>query len=311
MKDHNKFLAALAQDYYLLDMSIGDIANKYQISRYLVNKYLSDAKAEKIVTIKISQQLERQIDLENKFHELFDIENIYIIKDSDLVNRENETLLNFSANRVLQYIKNSHIVGTVWGGTIYDIIERLPKEKIENLLFTQFVGENRKYNSQAGSMRMVQKIADKFSATYTTLSGPLYILNNEVRLGMLSDIASLEAMSAASHMDFIFCGLGTIDSVKSIPIWNEYFRQIFPKINSGDIAGMAYGRPYDINGNFLNPSHDFTFGIDLQTILNVPHRLCVVKSKFKSHATLGALRGKFFTELIITESVARKVLSEI
>ena len=49
----------------------------------------------------------------------------------------------------------------------------------------------------------------------------------------------------------------------------------------------------------------------MKTIFQTPKRVGVVKSKFKPQATLGTLRGKFFTELIISESIAERILAEL
>lgn len=311
MDNHIKLLTKLAQDYYISNLSIGELVEKYNISRYLINKYLDDAKKEKIVTININTPVERQTELERTFHDFFDIESIYVIKDNDLSEGQSANLIQFAASELFHHIKDSHITATTWGGTMYDVIEKLPKEVLQDHIFTQFIGENRKYKSEAGSMRMVQKIADNFSANYLTLSGPLYITNPNTRQGMLNDIASQETMTAAQNIDLIFCGLGTLASINSIPTWRDNIDLIFSNINTDDIAGMIFGRPYDRQGHFLNMENDCTFGIDLDTILKIPKRIGIVKSKFKSQSTIGALRGKFFTELIISESVARRILSEI
>jgi DNA-binding transcriptional regulator LsrR (DeoR family) len=309
--EHNAVLASIAQDYYLTDLGIGELADKYHLSRYLVKKYLDDAKESKIVKITIASPVERRTELERQFHKTFDIKNIYVIKDpeSDDSGGEFGNFLDFAANEVFQHIRASHIVGTVWGDTIYELTEHFPNEPLEDVVFTQFLGENRRYNSQAGSTRMVEHVAEKFSANYITLSGPLYIVDPSVRAGMEREIASQPAFEAAHHMDLIFTGLGTLASIESIHTWKDNIQTLFPSINPGDIAGMLYGHPYDIDGNFFTFPDDCVFGLGLEQILAVPERIGIVRSKFKSSAVIGALRGKLLTELIITESAARRVLA--
>ncbi|KSU22186.1 sugar-binding domain-containing protein [Lactococcus lactis] len=308
--NNHELLANLAQDFYFLQLSLSELSEKYHLSRYLVNKYLEDARKEGIVTITISSPIERSFELEKQFKTLFDIPQIYIIKDVEDGN--SESLIKFAAKRIESHILNSQTVGTVWGETIFRIIDYFTPQEHSDLVFTQMMGENRKYHSAAGSMRMVEKAAKQFSAQYVTLSGPLYITNPAVRKGMTEEIASQPAFTTAKRMDLIFSGLGTLASVNSIPIWEQHTNEIFPDINLGAIAGMAYGRPYDINGNILvTPENDCVFGVDMKTIFQTPKRVGVVKSKFKTQATLGALRGKFFTELIISESIAERILAEL
>lgn len=75
---------------------------------------------------------------------------------------------------------------------------------------------------------------------------------------------------------------------------------------------MAFGRPYDINGNFLiHPNNDKTLSIPLNKILNVPIRFAIVQRKSKYQAALGALHGGLFTDMILTESIALRIIEEI
>ena len=71
-----------------------------------------------------------------------------------------------------------------------------------------------------------------------------------------------------------------------------------------------YGRPYDENGNMLNIQNDKIVGLSLDEIMSVPRRVALAQDKSKSLAIRGALRGHLITELIMSESVAFRVLSE-
>ncbi|MDR2977485.1 MAG: sugar-binding transcriptional regulator [Streptococcaceae bacterium] len=304
-------LANLARDYYLSNMTFSELVDKYSLSRYLVNKYLEMARQTGVVTILIDTPLRRNQELERQFHQLFDINEIAIIEDGGLENGR-DNLIRFSAEYIQKYIIQSSIVGTLWGATIYDVTEHFTPMVRDGLIFTQFMGENRKYKSAAGSRRMVENAAQKFSSNFITLSGPLYIVNKDVRKGLIHEIASQPAMKAAKKMDMLFSGLGTLASVNSIPDWRKHIHEIFPHVNLDEIAGMVYGRPIDINGKVLvDPSEDCVFGLSMLQILQTPRRIVIVPSKFKAQSTLGALRGKFFTDLIVTEAVAKRILDEI
>ena len=113
-------------------------------------------------------------------------------------------------------------------------------------------------------------------------------------------------------MEMIVCGLGTLQSIDSIPAWHGYKNELFKGVNLNEVAGMAFGRPYDINGDFLiHPNNDKTLSISLNKILNVSRRFAVVQRKSKYQAALGALRGGLFTDMILTESIALRIIEEI
>ncbi len=205
----------------------------------------------------------------------------------------------------------SSVIGIGWGGTVANVINHFQTEILDDLVFTQYMGDNLKYNSTLGATPLVQKAAAKFGASFRTIPAPLYIINDATRSALQQEPALIPAFTTMAKMDLLFAGIGTLASVDSIPLWRNHRHDILGDIEPDDVAGMLYGRPYDINGNILNADHDKLFGSSLDAILTVPHRMAVVKSKFKGRALLGALRGGLITDFVTNESVANRVLLEM
>lgn len=304
-------LALIAQDYYLSQLTITEISDKYQLSRYLIKKYLDEALSSGLVTVQINSPVSRNLELELRFKKLFHIAHIYIVTNTSTPNDEEEKIVEYAAEQLQTLIHDSHVVGLAWGGTVYDVIANFQPEIREDLIFTQFMGENMKYHSSAGSRRLVEQAAQKFSTHYQTMVGPLYITQASLREALKQEPALRPTLAYTQRMDLIFMGLGTLASIDSIPTWKQNRSAIFPGVNPQDIAGILYGRPYDIQGHILNTKDDTVFGADLATIMAVPRRFAIVKSKFKTRATLGALRGGFLTDLVIDEAIANRILMEL
>lgn len=309
--EHNILLGNLAQDYYLSKMSINDISKKYSLSRYLILKYLDEALTTGIVDINIHSGYERNVELERKLLNKFNINHLYVIKDPVNPTKRDELISSFSAVQTQAIIKNCNVVGLSWGETVYEVLDHFNKSSQDDLVFTQFMGENMKYKSSSGSMRMVQQAASKYDVPYYTMPGPLYIIDDDVRNGFMKEPTSSRAFDIAEKADLLICGLGTLASIDSIDVWHDNKTKIFPKVDLDKIVGMVYGRPYDINGNFLNLDDDKTLSIPLSSILNVSRRFAIVQSKAKYKAALGALRGDFFTDMVMTEAIALRLDTEI
>lgn len=306
--EHNQLLADLAQDYYLSKMAISDISKKYHLSRYLIMKYLDEALATGIVSINIHTNYDRNAKLEQTLKKHFKIKNLAVIKDPSNPLDRDEIIATFAANQVQSLINNRHTIGLTWGETIYTMLDHFNKQTSSNLTFTQFMGENMKYHSSAASMRMVQKAAARYDAPYCTIPGPLYVINDQARQALYSEPAFAEAFATANKMDLIVCGLGTLQSINSIPAWHDHLTEVFPEIDPKKVAGMAFGRPFDLDGHFLvNEGNDKALSIPLSTIEKVPRRVAIVQRKSKYQAALGALAGQLFTDMILTESVALRI----
>lgn len=304
-------LADIARDYYLGQLTITQLSEKYQLSRYLITKALNEARAAGIVRITINSPIDRNTELETRFAELFPHTNTMIIKDAATTNADIENIIDFAAAEIQRHIKGSEIVGVSWGGTLMNIINRFQTDVRDDLIFTQFMGYNLKYSSAIGATPLVQRAAAKYGSSYLTIPAPLYILNDTVREQLKNEPAMANVFEQCGKMDMLFTGIGTIDSVNSIRVWHQSLNEIFENVDRQEIVGMLYGRPYNIDGQILTPKSDKLFGASVAALLEVPCRIGVVKSKFKARAMLGALRGSLLTDIITNEAVANRVLLEL
>ncbi|GAP03664.1 sugar-binding transcriptional regulator [Fructobacillus tropaeoli] len=304
-------LAQISEDYYLNKLSFGEISTKYDVSRYLINKYLTEALKTGVVKIEIAASANRNSQLEQVFKEKFPNTNCYIIQDDTTTSATEDLISNYAANLVVKHLENGpHIVGMTWGDTMYSLIDAITSNPLNQIKFTQFVGENMKYNSTAGSVRIVERAAKKVAGEFLTLPAPLYLADDAVRNGLYEAVSIKQTIDLAKQMDTVLTGMGTIASLESIAIWNQNINRLFPNVKLGEVAGMIYGRPYDINGNILNVGSDKVVGLDMNSILATPKRIGVVRSKAKSKAALGALRGGFVTDLVMSESLAYRIINE-
>jgi len=303
-------LINIAQDFYINQLTIADISTKYQVSRYKISKYLDEALTKNIVSITIRSPFARNQELEKQLGVSYPGHHFYVLANTEKNSNDADRFYAFAAQNVQSLIEPLKIIGLSWGDTVYNVIERFKPTTKEQLIFTQFMGENGKYNSLAGSMRMVQKAANKYNSQYSTLNAPLYILNDQVRQLLALEPAIQPTLTTAHQMDLILTTLGTMESLESIPSWHDSLAALFPNIKAKQVVGLLYGRPFDQDGHFLiDSSADKTFGISIDDILKVPIRVAVVNNKFKSYAVAAALRGNFLTDVILDEPTATKILA--
>lgn len=311
-EENTSLLVDLAQDYYLNHLNLGDISKKYNISRYKISKYLSEAVDKKIVTINISSPFSRSSDLENQLQNKFPNSNFYVLKNTEDIAHENDRFYSFAAKYLQNLIEGKKIIGLTWGDTIYHVIDSFQTLSKDNMVFTQFIGENGKHNSLAGTMRMVQKVATRYNGKYLTIDAPLYIINKDVRRLLALEPAIQPSLATAQQLDLIFTSVGTLDSINSIDSWHDSKNILFPNVNSNTVAALVYGRPIDKNGKLLvNEEDDKVFGISFKKVLEVPARVAIVNDKFKSASLNAALIGNYFTDVILNEPTANKMLAEL
>lgn len=178
---HQELLANIAQDYYLSKQTVTDLSKKYQLSRYLITKYLDEALATGLVKINIATPISRNFDLEVRFKKAFHLRNAFILKSSDTPNDDNENIIEYASAEIQDLIRQSRIIGLTWGDTVLSVISHFQAEVRDDITFSQFVGNNLKYTSLSGATPLVEKAASKFGAPYQTMPAPLYILSDSAR----------------------------------------------------------------------------------------------------------------------------------
>ncbi|NTK38132.1 DNA-binding transcriptional regulator, partial [Enterococcus faecium] len=277
-------------------------------TRYKALKYIEDAREKQLVSISINSPYARNYELEEIFKNYFKT-NIYILKSSEDLSQHDLLFSKFAADYIQELIKKANVVALSWGDTVYKVIDQFKMGAREELIFTQFIGEIGKYNSLAGSTRLVQKAAERYESSYLTLSIPLYVINETARELMALEPSLANTLATASRADMLISGIGTLSSIDSVEPWNKHRKILFPSMT--DTVGFLYGRPFTINGEFIKPSEDKTFGLSLKEIFDIPKRIGICKSKFKAESCLGALNGDFFTDLFLDEKTAWKILSLI
>lgn len=311
-KKHQDLLLSIAQDFYLNKLSVSDLSAKYNVSRYYISKYLDEVVENNLVTIHINTPFARNAKMERKMMTEFSLKNVYIMKEKpDSITNE-DILVSFTAKVMQDLIASAHVVGISWGTFLYRVLDAFSQSDQRNLVFTQFVGEASKRRMYTESSSLLQKAASKYnSAVYLTIPAPLYVANDSLRKDLAEEPAIKATLRVAKKMDVVFAHVSTLSAIEAIPSWGENFRAYFPTLKPREVAGVVYGRPFDRQGNYLTQGSDKVFGLSLDDMKKVPHRVGVIESDTKAAAAIGVLRAKAFTDVIMSESSANKIFSMI
>ena len=303
-------LANIAHDYYLSKLNIGDISQKYDLSRYLITKALEDAEKSGIVRISIYHGVKRNEELERIFQDKFGLKEAIILKNFETATQDNEAIIDQAAKQIQSYIKSAHNVGMTWGALMHDIVNSFEADDREDLNFVQILGQA--IHSNKRKNQLVQIAADKFNANSKFLPAPLYVHNHEYIEAMQKEPFFSYLEDDYHNLDLLIASVGTIESIRVNSFVEKYYWDVlFEDVDINKQVGMIFGRPYDINGNFVERFEDYTCGISMKDIMHTPTRFVVVKNRFKTRALLGALRTGVITHLVTNEDIANKVIKEI
>lgn len=302
-------LASIAHDYYLSKLNIADISQKYNLSRYLITKALDDAEEKQIVQISIKRGVKRNEDLERKLQNRFSLKEVIVLNNLDTTNQDNEAIVSYAAKEIQSYLKSAKSAGMTWGTLMRDIINNFQEEQRPDLTFVQLLGQT--INSDKRKNSLEQLAAQKYNSQSLLLPAPIYVINPTFLKEIKQEPFYQSLEEYYEKLDVIFSGVGTYEAFSTNKYVQKYYqKQLFKDISTEDIVGMIFGRPYNINGEFLGDFDQHTCGISLEDIMKTPVRFLVVKNRFKSKALLGALRTGVVTNLVTNEGIAERILEE-
>lgn len=218
-------------------------------------------------------------------------------------------MVTFAAEQLQNYLKSAKVVGLTWGTLIRDIINNFNEENHEDLTFVQLLGQA--VNSSKRKNPLIQDAAEKFNAKCLTLPAPLYAIHPTLIKEIQKEPFYQHIKNYYKKIDLLFASVGTLQSVESSQFFMKYYEnKLFANNDKNKIAGMIFGRPFDINGNFMNQIEPHICGISLDDIMKTPIRFVIVKNRFKEDALLGALRSGVITHLITNSGIAERVLQK-
>lgn len=304
-------IAAIAHDFYLNNLNIEELSQKYELSRYLIDKALKDARSKQIVQITINEDnTRRHSELEYYFKQIFNLDEVYILRKGLTKTEDEENLTRFAATILQQLLKHATNVGLTWGTTSLDIINNFQHENRPDLTFVQLLG----ISTESGHRKnpLVQQAAYKFNANFLELPAPLYCVNPKTITYLKQEPMFTSLKNYYPNLDLVVTGLGTMQSIEENRNMSaQYSTTLFEQIDSSIVAGFIFGRPYTIYGNFFDSLEPYICGISLADIKKTPIKFVIEKNRFKADALLGALNTGLITHLVITEGIASRVLQKI
>ena len=155
-----RLLVQIAKLYYEEGYGQEKIASTLNLSRPYVSKLLNAAREEGIVRIQVIDPLNIESNLEREFRERFHLLKAIIIpreEDGERLKHVGEA----AARYLNEIIEDGSVIGTSWGGTIYECSKALiPRKDLNDLVSVQLCGGV----SDMSQTVYASPIADNFSA---------------------------------------------------------------------------------------------------------------------------------------------------
>ena len=274
-----KLLSKIARLYYLEDLNQQAIAENLNISRTKVSRYLTKARKEKIVEIRINSHREMFEELERGIEKKFGIKECLLVCSSEDIRETYGQMAASLAGLLERFLKDDDYLGVGWGTTLKSVAGCLEPDKRIDIKVIPLLGGLGKTDIQVHTNSVARALADSFGGKSYVLNSPAVLDSREVKemlekessiheilemfekvhtavLGM-SDIGTDSTMIQSGNFtvdDFNYlAGLGAVGDVnlifineKGLPVANRLDNRIvkisFEKLKKiNNVIGIAFG----------------------------------------------------------------------
>jgi len=285
-----------------------EVAERLNISRTKVSRYLDRAKKEKIVEIKINLPEEDYSNLENEIEKKFDIRECIVVPTYE--NKE-ETLKAMAAplNDLFERILASgSYMGIGWGSSLKGISDYINVSGKSDIKVVPIIGGLGKIGTGIHTNSVAKSIADRLGGISYVMHSPAILDTKEIKEIVENDSNTREIIKLAEKIDTAMVGLSDIGPDSTLIKTGSFSMEEFKYLESLGVVGDVNLIFIDENGRpVLNKIDERIVRISPERLKKVKNVIGVAFGRRKSKVILGALRGGFINILFTDEKTAENI----
>lgn len=312
----DSLLYQAAELYFVQDMTMGAVADRFGVSRSTVSRMLTEAKNRGIVRISLRPPEHPPDRLSRRFHEMFGVTaHIAGTHRASHNGPRLEAVSRYAANLLTEWVEDGSILGVAWGTTTSTIAAHLGQTSAQDVTVVQLNGAAGPRTTGAGtSTPLLSRMARAFNAELYPFPTPAFFDLEETRTLLWKESSVRRILAVRSAVDLAVFSVGAFHGPVLSQVYTEghLSQAALRSLNENRVVGdmctvfIREDGSYsdiDVNRRASGPTPS-----DLALI---PRRLCVVSGRHKVRGILGALRSGAVTDLVIDDLTAKDVLDHV
>lgn len=311
--NEDKILTRVAELYYIHNLDLSLIAEKFNFSISKVSRMLKEAKEKKIIEFRIKNLEKDNYGLIKSIEDNFGLKEAIIYSDLKAAKYDEEIVFQevgkIGAKYLERILKDNMNVFVCGGKTIYDAFNNIKiNKKLKVNIYSTLGGLNLRL-AEYESNRLVQLLNEKTGGTCFPVYLPL-ILKNINYKEIIKDEHKLDkVVNDSTKNDVYIAGISTISKESRMYTLGSFDLDFINSLKEKKIIGEVGLNFYDIEGNFIKPDFDGRIvKLNIDEILKIKNRVIMAFGKEKISALKGLLKTKVPTVLVTDEITALELL---
>lgn len=294
--------------YYTHGLRQDEVAQRLDISRASVALYLRRAREMGIVNISTSTDLFRSDMMARQVEDALGLEAVWMVGDDGLAHDPAAEVPALAANIFLEMVGNGERVGVAWGRTVYAIADALPYADRQGVTVVELCGNlGSPYSYRPDQCTM--EIARRLNAKGLNFYAPLVLSTERLASELRNEPVIREQLQRISSCGLALFSVGTLTEESHVIQCGALTLDELAEIKGKGGVGVIAGQVIAADGSLLDCDYNRRMiSADFDAIRAIPRRLMVVQEEEKFEPLLAAAKGRFFTHLVLTSRMARRLL---
>ncbi len=306
--EKKRILTRIAGLYYIENQTQQKIAERLNISRTKVSRYLDKARKEKIVEIKINLQKEDYSNLENSIEKKFNLRECIIVPTYENMEETLKAMAGPLNDLLERILENGSSLGIGWGNSLKGISDYIDVSGKSGIKVIPIIGGLGKTGTGVHTNSVARNIADRLGGVSYMIHSPAVLDTKEIREVVEKDSNISQVIKLTETIDTAMVGLSDIGPDSTLIKTGSFSPEEFKYLESLGVVG-------DVNLIFIDEKgRPVPNKIDERIVRISPERLKKVKKvigvafgRRKLKVILGALRGGFLNILFTDEETASNI----
>ncbi|QZN88160.1 sugar-binding transcriptional regulator [Vagococcus lutrae] len=310
--DDVRLLIEIAQMYYEEEAKQVEVAERFNISRSLVSKYLTKAKDLGLVEIVIhDEQLHPYNQLEKRLKNVLNLSEVIIISSVG------ETLLKKKLGEAAEkyltrILKDNSIVGISAGTTVKEVAKAVTgKINMPNVTFVPMVGGLGTDHTDFQANVICDIFSKQYGSKMVELHVPVVVDSIQAKEVFMEQRYIKSKFQLAKEADIALVGIGGKPVYSTMTKY--YFEEVGANVinNSNDVIGDICYNFIDRDGNLSDTDwNSRALTIDLDYLKKIPNVVAITGGRDKVEAIIAASKAGLINTLVTDSNTAKQILKE-
>lgn len=312
-----------AELYYERYLSQREIAKILGNSISTVSRLLAEARTSGIVEITIHRQIDKVPEISERLRKEFGLRDVVVVSGSSIPEGSNimevaedpnhgnklRVVGAAAAELLLSIIENDMTIGISWGLPPYSLVQALADTSMEGVKVVQMLGSLGEGDPAVDGPEIALRLAERLNASYRYVHAPAVVESKELCQMLLQQPQIHETLERASQSNITITGIGAVaDDNSSLERAGYLTKEERLAYLERGAVGHIMAKMFDIDGNEIDSYNERVVAMSFDNLRQAEWSICICEAARKAEAVLGALRGRYFNTLVITDEAARKVL---